>query len=310
MFRFDFSENCGRICVRFRKREQRHKKPDKEGMKRMIRRIIVLVIAALMLACIGVSLAEEAWLCPVCGNEASGNFCSNCGTARDAAQAEPEKEQGEKTEPAEGVRLDLYVSFEKNAWFSTYDVKLYLDDEWITTIRHGADFEGSLTVAPGKHVVAFEKDTDSSVKGTSLITVTDPVAYSCGIEAKHNTVRISGEQLSPVSADDPVPGGEHYFRVDGDLRLAVTVEFEKNALLSAYDVDFYVDDIKVAELPHGKDFTGILGLSEGKHYLYFFKAGDSSVRGSAEITVTADTAFSCRITASRNRIKVTRQSIK
>lgn len=274
----------------------------------MVRRITAVLLAVLMLAAAGFSAAESVWECPACGAEASGNFCSNCGAQRpdDGGM----KDSGPRQDPADTVRLDMRVSFEKNAMLATYDVKLYLDDEWVTTLRHGVDYEATLQVAPGKHVITFRKDSGSRAEGTTVISITEPTCYSCTIHTKYSTIRISGEQLAPVSEYDPELGGENYIPVDGSIRLAVAVEFEKNALFSKYDVDFYLDDVKVATLAHGKNFEGVLGVSEGKHVLSFFRAGDSSVRGTTQVTVTADGQFSCRIEAARNKVRITKESMK
>ena len=59
---------------------------------------------------------EDSWICSNCGAECTENFCSNCGTKRgDVETVRNEKE--------EKLRLDLNIVFEKNAYFSTYDVK-------------------------------------------------------------------------------------------------------------------------------------------------------------------------------------------
>lgn len=47
----------------------------------MIRKIIALFLACLLLF-VTVSIAEDTWICPSCGKEAHGNFCSNCGSKK------------------------------------------------------------------------------------------------------------------------------------------------------------------------------------------------------------------------------------
>ena len=51
-----------------------------------MKRILVLIL--ILVSIIGVAAAEnsftdsETWICPNCGNNSRGNFCSNCGTSK------------------------------------------------------------------------------------------------------------------------------------------------------------------------------------------------------------------------------------
>ena len=94
-----------------------------------------------------------------------GNFCSNCGTKRSDAEAKLEENEGK-------IRLDLSIAFEKNAYFSTYDVKVFVDDEWITTMHHGIDYAGTVYVTPGKHAILFEEASSSYPStGSTIINI-------------------------------------------------------------------------------------------------------------------------------------------
>ena len=49
----------------------------------MVKKIFSLLLALVMLLSAGAAAAEsEGWTCPNCRREATGNFCSNCGTAK------------------------------------------------------------------------------------------------------------------------------------------------------------------------------------------------------------------------------------
>ena len=78
-------------------------------MRKTFALILALVLA--LAGCVAAFAEGDSWICPSCGAEATGNFCNNCG--------------GERPDAEETVRLDLEIAFEKNAYFSTYDVKQY-----------------------------------------------------------------------------------------------------------------------------------------------------------------------------------------
>ena len=291
----------------------------------------ISVLAAAILLLSAVSALAETWTCPACGAEVSGNFCSNCGTPRpeeDAAWYCPAcgtrnegnfcSGCGAKKETAREVirseenliRLDLDIGFEKNAYSSTYDVKMFIDDEYVATLNHGDPYQGTVEVAPGTHTAVFQKDGNNRVDGSVLFDVNEPTRFSCVIHAKWDEITITGDRTTVISADDPLPGETSVIYVNGTLNLSVSVEFERNIAFSKYDVDMYLDDVYVATLPHGNDFEGTLGVSPGEHVLKFCKARAKAISGTSKFTVSADAVYSCRIEATAARVKVTKERIR
>ena len=59
----------------------------------MIKRFFIFALLIALCCTVAVSLAED-WICPECGNHASGKFCNECGAARPVA----EKESNEQAE--------------------------------------------------------------------------------------------------------------------------------------------------------------------------------------------------------------------
>ena len=241
---------------------------------------------------------DGSWVCPNCGAECTENFCSNCGTKRSDAETRLVDSEGK-------IRLDLNIAFEKNAYFSTYDVKLFVDDEWVTTLRHGIDYAGTLYVDPGKHTILFQEDGSSySSEGSTIINVTESSLYKCEIHAKVDAIQITGERTETISDDQASPDEGNAIRVDGSIKLQVSIEFRKNGMFSQYDVDLYCDDTFIATLPHGKDFEGTLLVSKGSHMISFYKSGSKNVRGTSSFKVDKDAYFSCKIEAERNKVDV------
>ncbi len=246
---------------------------------------------------------DGTWICPNCGAECTENFCSNCGTKRGEEATTRSENEGK-------LRLDLSISFEKNAYFSTYDVKLFVDDEWVTTMRHGIDYAGTIYVEPGKHVILFQEDGSSySSKGSTIVNINDPTLYKCEIHAKMDTIQITGERTEIIDADQAASDDNSAIRVDGDLKLQVSIEFRKNGMFSQYDVDMYCDDTYIATLPHGKNFEGTLLVSKGAHMISFYKSGSKKVRGTCSFKVDKDATFSCKIEAERNKVDVTKDKL-
>lgn len=242
---------------------------------------------------------DGSWTCSSCGTENSGNFCSNCGAKRGESGATRNAATGDQ------IRLDLEIAFEKNAIFSTYDVKVFIDDELITTMRHGIDYAGTVYVEPGKHIIKFQEDGSSYPSdGSTVINVTEPLLYKCEIHAKSSTIQISGERSETISASRAAPGQNDAVKIDGNLKLEVSIEFRKNAIFSQYDVDMYCDDEFVATLPHGKNYSNTLLVSKGPHMIVFYKSGNKSVRGTCSFKVDKDASFSCKIEATSFEVEV------
>ena len=284
----------------------------------------LLLSLMLLICCLPACAEEEAWTCPGCGASAAGNFCSKCGTKR--PDEGPWLCPGCGTECTENfcpkcgtkrpdaavpvtaeedlIRLDLDIAFAKNAYFSTYDVKLFVDNEWVATLRHGVDYACTLYVTPGRHVLLFREDGSSyPAEGSAILSISGPTLYQCELHAKIDAVQITREKTEAI-ADDTVRNAPAAIFVDGSLQLQLRVEFRKNGLFSQYDVDLYCDDTLVATLPHGKDFEGVLLVSEGTHMLTFCRSGDRSIRGSCTIQLTRDASFSCKIEAERNKVDI------
>lgn len=47
-----------------------------------MKRFVAILIVLMLLAC-SISAWAESWVCPNCGTESTGNFCSNCGAKKD-----------------------------------------------------------------------------------------------------------------------------------------------------------------------------------------------------------------------------------
>lgn len=147
-----------------------------------MKKIIIALLISLVLI-LGAT-AEETWVCSSCGEKTSGNFCSNCGQKKE----EPVIENGE-------LQLYIDVDFVANWVFDLYDVDLYVDDVYLTTIPHGKHFTELLPVKKGEHIMKFIKSHDKGVQGSENIIIKDNCTYSCTINAYGSYIDISSSSI-------------------------------------------------------------------------------------------------------------------
>ena len=105
----------------------------------------------------------------------------------------------------------------------------------------------------------------------------------------------SAETNSKDVKENPVVVPKHQLYLD--------VEFESNLLLAIYDVDVYVDEEMVGNIPHGKNFTKLLEVDEGSHLIRFENEGDSTVTAEKKIDVKNDMTFKCTIKGHSDEIE-------
>ncbi len=91
--------------------------------------------------------------------------------------------------------------------------------------------------------------------------------------------------------------------------LTVNVNFIENSVFSKYDVDLYVDDVRVGTYRHGISFTDTVTIVPGEHDIVFSKAGDSSVSGTAHVEIHGDSEFSCTINCERKQVRVSQTRV-
>lgn len=97
------------------------------------------------------------------------------------------------------VRLDLVIDFKENLMLSRYDVDLYLDDTFVTTLSHGTGYQGTFGVENGIHVITFQKTGDQTIKGISQFNMSESTSFSCTIECKYNQVKVTNEKIGTGS---------------------------------------------------------------------------------------------------------------
>ena len=80
-------------------------------------------------------------------------------------------------------------------------------------------------------------------------------------------------------------------------KLHLDVEFDANIMMARYDVAVYLNDEKVAQIPHGKTLDAIFSVPEGLCELTFAKIDDPDVYVTSYLSITQDTEVECEIHA-------------
>lgn len=94
-----------------------------------------------------------------------------------------------------------------------------------------------------------------------------------------------------------------------NFTISLDVEFEKNLMFSKYDVDVFLDSVKVGTYDHGKDFSVTIQCSEGNHTIWFYEHNDKSQSGSIQLNVNSNSRVKCHIECKRNRVEVSKIEI-
>ncbi len=213
---------------------------------------------------------------------------------------------------SEDLSVQFVVSFAQNAFFSLYDVDMYLDGEYIANLTQGKiKYIDVDNITKGKHEIVFYKSNGKSVNGSFTATITHNSVIKCKLHAYNNYVDVddmemyglysNGELLqasmSPLTAMSPN---------ESPYSLNYEISFVENAHFSKYDVDMYVDDQYVTTLVQGYKTDDTYSLPfGGTHTITFYKAGGHSVYGAVQIYVVKEsTYFKCRINATSSEIGI------
>ncbi len=102
---------------------------------------------------------------------------------------------------APGREVTLSIHFIGNLIFSRYSVVVRLDDTEIATLSHGQDYEETLTLTEGDHVLTFlQKDREENWNSIPLLP--DENGYfPCTLETRRNAIHLRNDltgEMSPV----------------------------------------------------------------------------------------------------------------
>lgn len=105
-------------------------------------------------------------------------------TACDGSKTEIDKPKGEK------YTVKIEIACTENLFFSKYDVDIFLDNEVIGTLEHGATDIYTIEIEEGEHTLKVEKEDDSSVDGTVKFTVSEDMELRYKISLSSSQIEI------------------------------------------------------------------------------------------------------------------------
>ncbi len=86
------------------------------------------------------------------------------------------------------VYLDF--DFEQNLFMATYDIEIYLDEEYVGVIEHGKAFTKQIEAEAGQHTFVFYKETDNSVSATKKFEVKEDCTVRCTLHSNTGSIDV------------------------------------------------------------------------------------------------------------------------
>lgn len=147
--------------------------------------------------------------------------------------------------------VSIEVEFVANLIFSKYDVDFFIDADKQDTLKHGNNWEKTLKLEKGEHIIKFANTEDSSVCGEVTISITSKteVAYKISCYADKVTVDMLYINMDVELANNEVKIlcseseflGKNYKDVENEL---ITAGFINVKTVPVYDIYFGITDVE------------------------------------------------------------------
>ena len=80
------------------------------------------------------------------------------------------------------------------------------------------------------------------------------------------------------------------------LYLDIAYEYDLHSDSSdTYDIEIYLDGAKIGRIVHGRYFTSLQEVTDGRHTVKFYKNGDHSISAKEVISIKTDSTFRCAL---------------
>ncbi|MDH6366266.1 MULTISPECIES: zinc ribbon domain-containing protein [unclassified Breznakia] len=98
--------------------------------------------------------------------------------------------------------LELEVDCKENLIFSTYDVEIFIDDEYVEKIKHGDKKTYNLLVTKGEHTLKFISASDESLNGKIKFKMNNSQSLKYKISCSRNGVSVETKETSNSLSED------------------------------------------------------------------------------------------------------------
>ena len=112
-----------------------------------------------------------------------------------ACQSEQSETNQEEEMQVEKFTVQVEIACEENLLFSRYDVNIFIDDELLGTLEHGATDAYTAELVEGEHTLKAEKEDESDVDGAVEFEVSENTELSYQLSLSSNQIEI--EKIEP-----------------------------------------------------------------------------------------------------------------
>ena len=112
-----------------------------------------------------------------------------------ACQSEQSETNQEEKMQVEKFAVQVEIACEENLLFSRYDVNIFIDDELLGTLEHGATDTYTAELVEGEHTLKAEKEDESDVDGAVEFEVSENTELSYQLFLSSDQIEI--EKIEP-----------------------------------------------------------------------------------------------------------------
>lgn len=141
-----------------------------------------------------------------------------------ACQSEQSETNQEEEMQVEKFTVQVEIACEENLLFSRYDVNIFIDDELLGTLEHGATDTYTVELVEGEHTLKAEKEDESDVDGTVEFEVSENTELSYQLSLSRDQIEI--EKIEP---EQDVPQKEEKIDEESTKKIKDTEENKDDA---------------------------------------------------------------------------------
>ena len=141
-----------------------------------------------------------------------------------ACQSEQSETNQEEKMQVEKFAVQVEIACEENLLFSRYDVNIFIDDELLGTLEHGATDTYTVELVEGEHTLKAEKEDESDVDGTVEFEVSENTELSYQLSLSRNQI-----EIEKIEKEQDVPQKEEKIDEESTKKIKDTEENKDDA---------------------------------------------------------------------------------